>query len=225
MQNKMPFSPLHLLFFIFLLIVLLVTVQFGLVSIAFERLGLSSQSAFLLLSTSLLGSLINLPLFNIKSSPPSAPTIPVNFGFLRLPPMEFTGVTRIHINVGGGLVPIMFSIYLGLHHTITWWQIISGILIIAIVSYYISKPMHGIGIGMPVFVAPIAAALVATIIAHGNSAPLAYISGSLGVLLGADILRLKNIKAMGLPMASIGGAGTFDGIFLTGIIAVLLAGG
>jgi uncharacterized membrane protein len=28
---------------------------------------------------------------------------------------------------------------------------------------------------------------------------------------------------MGAPVASIGGAGTFDGIFLTGILAVLIA--
>jgi len=28
---------------------------------------------------------------------------------------------------------------------------------------------------------------------------------------------------MGAPVASIGGAGTFDGIFMTGIVAVLLA--
>ena len=56
-----------------------------------------------------------------------------------------------------------------------------------------------------------------------NSAPLAYICGTLGVLIGADILRLKDIKQMGVPTAAIGGAGTFDGIFFTGIIAVLLA--
>ena len=77
---------------------------------------------------------------------------------------------------------------------------------------------------MPVFIAPVTAAIVATLISRSDSAPLAYVSGTLGVLIGADILRLRNIKAMGLPMASIGGAGTFDGIFLTGIIAVLLAG-
>ena len=32
------------------------------------------------------------------------------------------------------------------------------------------------------------------------------------------------MSALGAPVASIGGAGTFDGIFLTGILAVLLAG-
>jgi uncharacterized membrane protein len=36
-------------------------------------------------------------------------------------------------------------------------------------------------------------------------------------------MNLDKIQGLGAPIASIGGAGTFDGIFLTGIIAVLLA--
>jgi hypothetical protein len=38
------------------------------------------------------------------------------------------------------------------------------------------------------------------------------------------LLNLGKIQGLGAPVASIGGAGKFDGIFLTGIIAVLLAG-
>ena len=56
------------------------------------------------------------------------------------------------------------------------------------------------------------------------AAPLAYIGGSMGTLLGADLLNLDKIGSLGAPIASIGGAGTFDGIFLTGILAVLIAG-
>jgi uncharacterized membrane protein len=42
-------------------------------------------------------------------------------------------------------------------------------------------------------------------------------------LIGADLLRIRDIRRMGTPLAAIGGAGTFDGIFITGIVAVLLA--
>jgi uncharacterized membrane protein len=52
---------------------------------------------------------------------------------------------------------------------------------------------------------------------------IAYVSGTLGTLIGADLLNLHHIAELGAPMASIGGAGTFDGIFLSGIIAALLA--
>ena len=76
---------------------------------------------------------------------------------------------------------------------------------------------------MPIFIAPISAAMVALLLSPEQSPMFAYISGTLGVLLGADVLRLKDIRAMGTPIASIGGAGTFDGIFITGIVAVLLA--
>jgi uncharacterized membrane protein len=86
----------------------------------------------------------------------------------------------------------------------------------------VSRPVPGVGIGIPVFIAPVMAALAAAILDPAHSAPLAYISGTLGVLIGADIMRLGDIRRMGTPFASIGGAGTFDGIFLSGIVAVLL---
>jgi len=56
-----------------------------------------------------------------------------------------------------------------------------------------------------------------------RGSPLAYIAGSLGTLIGADLTNLDKVRGLGAPVASIGGAGTFDGIFLTGILAVLLA--
>jgi uncharacterized membrane protein len=49
------------------------------------------------------------------------------------------------------------------------------------------------------------------------------ISGPLGILIGADILNIGKIRNLGAPVASIGGAGTFDGIFLNGIMAVRLS--
>ena len=51
-------------------------------------------------------------------------------------------------------------------------------------------------------------------------APRCY---TLRQLLGADLLNMDKIRALGAPIASIGGAGTFDGIFLTGVLAVLIA--
>jgi uncharacterized membrane protein len=64
---------------------------------------------------------------------------------------------------------------------------------------------------------------VSILIAYGNAPTVAYISGTVGTLIGADILNLKKIEKLGAPIASIGGAGTFDGIFLNGILAVLLS--
>jgi len=64
----------------------------------------------------------------------------------------------------------------------------------------------------------VATAILALVLSREYAAPLAYIGGSMGTLIGADILNLDNIGSLGAPIASIGGAGTFDGIFLTGIL-------
>ena len=84
-----------------------------------------------------------------------------------------------------------------------------------------ARPVKGFGIAVPALLPPIMAAGLALLIAPQSAPMFAYISGTLGSLIGADLLNLKKIP--GLPIASIGGAGTFDGIFLTGIISVLLA--
>ena len=65
--------------------------------------------------------------------------------------------------------------------------------------------------------------MAALLVARVNVAAVAYVSGTLGTLIGADLLNLSRIQGLGAPVVSIGGAGTFDGIFLTGIVAVLLA--
>jgi uncharacterized membrane protein len=220
----MPFSPFHLLL-VFLLIGLLVTfIQIGAITLVMEKLGLSSESAAILLFGSLFGSLINVPLFTITAqSPPTPPQNIPQFGLLRPPQRPFQGKTMIAVNVGGCLVPLTFSLYLFQYSNLEFSQVLLGVAAVSAVSYLFSRPVPGMGIGMPIFIAPLCAVLIAQVIIPEYRAPLAYISGTLGVLLGADILRLKDVRQMGTPIASIGGAGTFDGIFMTGIIAVLLA--
>jgi uncharacterized membrane protein len=133
------------------------------------------------------------------------------------------GRTLIAVNVGGCLIPVGFSIYLFATQPITLFEVLIGVTLVALISYVYSFPVRGTGIGMPMFIAPVFAAIIAIVINHEYSAPLAYISGTMGVLVGADVLNFRHIPRMGAMIASIGGAGTFDGIFMTGILAVLLA--
>ncbi len=217
-------SPLRILLLFAALIILIVVIQFGVVSVAFEKLGLSSHSAYLLLISTLAGSMVNLPLFSIRSDTTAATTVPPELSkrpFFR--PAPFTGKTTIVVNVGGALVPLAFSFYLIAHHPLSLFQIVTAVALVAVVAHAVSRPIPGVGIGMPMFIAPIAAALIAILLAPEERAPLAYIGGSLGVLIGADLVRLKDLRHMGAPIASIGGAGSFDGIFITGFVAVLLA--
>ncbi|MDH5395600.1 MAG: DUF1614 domain-containing protein [Gammaproteobacteria bacterium] len=213
---------MQLLYLIILSFFLIVTLQLGIFSIVLTKLGLSPESAGLLFAATLIGSMINLPLFSINSTSSS---IPENYRVPRSwlnPFTVYNGKIIIALNVGGALIPICFSIYLISLHSINYLQLIPAVGIVTAVSYFFSRPIEGFGIGMPIFVAPLTAAMAALIINPENSASLAYICGTLGVLIGADLLRLKDIRHMAVPVASIGGAGTFDGIFFTGIIAVLL---
>lgn len=216
------FSPFHLFLLSIILLALSISLQFGLMTLSFEKLGLSAHSATLLLFASLLGSLINLPLMSIACSPPPQPLEPVELGLLRSVLQPFSGRTLIVVNVGGCLVPLFFCLYLLRHNNLDAGSVALGVAAVSAVSYIFSRPIPGLGVGMPIFVAPITAALVSVLLDGELRAPLAYISGSLGVLLGADVLRLRDIREMGVPVASIGGAGTFDGIFMTGMVAVLL---
>ncbi len=220
----MHMSPLRILMLFAALIILIVVIQFGVVSVAFGKLGLSSHSAYLLLVSTLAGSMVNLPLFSIRSDATAATPVPPELS--KLPffrPAPFTGKTTIVVNVGGALVPLAFSFYLIDHHPLSLFQIVAAVALVAVVAHAVSRPIPGVGIGMPMFIAPIAAALIAILLAPEERAPLAYIGGSLGVLIGADLVRLKDLRHMGAPVASIGGAGSFDGIFITGFVAVLLA--
>jgi uncharacterized membrane protein len=95
--------------------------------------------------------------------------------------------------------------------------------VVALVIHWLAAPIPGLGIAVPVFVPVLVTAVVALLLSREDAPPLAYIAGSLGTLIGADLTNLDKVRGLGAPVASIGGAGTFDGIFLTGILAVLLA--
>jgi uncharacterized membrane protein len=97
------------------------------------------------------------------------------------------------------------------------------VIVVAIVVHFLAEPVRGVGIAVPMYTPPLVAAGVGILLSRRYAPPLAYVSGSLGTLVGADLLNLGKVRGLGAPVASIGGAGTFDGIFLTGILAVLLA--
>ena len=219
----MPVAPLHFVLLFILVVFLLIVLQLEILGLVLSKLGLSPGSAVTLLFATLLGSAVNLPLFTLYAKPGEViEHTPLPRGFLGRP-LPYFGKTVVAINVGGALIPVSFSLYLFSIKPLPYLDVMLGIAIVSTLSYAVSRPIKGLGIGMPIFLAPLAAALAAILLNPEQSPALAYISGTLGVLIGADLLRLKDIRKLATPVASIGGAGTFDGIFFTGIIAVLLA--
>ena len=138
----------------------------------------------------------------------------IQFGALRY--------VLLAVNVGGAVIPSVMSAYLLLKHQL-WAKGAAAVAIVAIACNWMAEPVPGMGIALPIFVPAAVTTIAALILSREHAAQLAYIGGTLGTLIGADLLNLGKISGLGTPIASIGGAGTFDGIFLIGILAVLLA--
>lgn len=218
----MPIITLVIGFFIALFFMALI--QIHIFEIAFAKLGLTPEVSLLLLISTLIGSGINLPLFTQHAKQLGHMVISSD----KKPVWEIyqpakEGKVVIAVNVGGCIIPVALCLYFISLQAIAPEKIVLALSAITALSYNLSRIIPGMGVGMPIFVAPLVAAMLALILDPAHAAHLAYISGVLGVLIGADILRLKKIIDLGAPVAVIGGAGTFDGIFLTGIIAALLA--
>jgi uncharacterized membrane protein len=130
--------------------------------------------------------------------------------------------TLVAVNVGGAVIPTIVSFYLLRSHPQQVPDALVGVAITAIVVHLVARKVPGLGITTPAFVPPIVAALSAFLLAPNSPSIIAYVAGTLGTLIGADLTNLKDIPSLGAPVASIGGAGTFDGVFLSGILAVLL---
>lgn len=195
----------------------LALIYFNAVTISFERLGLTTLQAILLFAASLLGGMINIPLSRrpivVQPQPPSM------FGiFFYYPPRVQEQV--LAINVGGAVIPLAFSLWL-LPHAPPIPTLLTG-LIVAAAAKLIARPVPGVGIAMPAFVPPLVAVAAALAFAPGVAAPVAYIGGTVGTLVGADLLNLAEVRRMPAQMLSIGGAGVFDGVFLVGILSALL---
>jgi uncharacterized membrane protein len=135
--------------------------------------------------------------------------------------------TIIAVNVGGCLIPMGLVVYeiiqLATFNPPALFAVAAGCVVNNLVCYFIARPVIGIGIVMPGTISPIIAASVALLLAPDVAAPVAFAIGVIGPLVGADVMHLKDIEASEIGIVSIGGAGTFDGIVLSGIVAAYLA--
>jgi uncharacterized membrane protein len=69
----------------------------------------------------------------------------------------------------------------------------------------------------------VVAATSALILAPEQAPRIAFVAGVLGPLVGADLMHLRDAAKLGSGVISMGGAGTFDGIVLSGVVAAYLA--
>lgn len=205
-----------LVFFVLFLPFIIFVFFFHLAAFSFTKLGLSPEGAVIFFGLCLLGGYVNIPLSKKRFIVRGRSVIPFLFYY---PPQVYEQV--ISVNLGGAVVPVLFSLYL-LERVPLGPTLLSTIVVIT-VAKFLARPVVGVGITLPAFIPPLLAAGAAIITAGDYAAPVAYIAGVWGTLIGADLLNLRRMRELGGHVLSIGGAGVFDGIFLVGIIAAFLA--
>ena len=219
----LPLAPWSFSILVGVFVLLAVLLQVGALQYAYMHLGISAAGALFLLLGSLLGSYFNIPIAELPGQRVVSGAVVTFYGMQYMVPViaEWPG-TVIAVNVGGALIPTLMSIYL-LARNKLWVRGGVATIVVAAVCHALASPVPGVGIALPVFVPALSAAVVALLLSRRRAARLAYIGGSLGCLIGADLLNLDKLQGLGAPVASIGGAGTFNGVFLVGALAVIIA--
>jgi len=228
MSKKTIYCPHNFLVFAVLMLILVFSIALlfiGALGTAFAKVGFKPTTIALILVATFVGSYVNIPLLKLKAVRPIIKEEFVSFfGMVyRIPRVEYGEATTIlAINVGGALVPTLVSLYLLWKLPSATIYAVIGVAVVALVTHLVARPVKGVGITTPAFLPPLVAAITAYLLPFDAHQIVAYVAGVLGTLIGADLLNLRVIPELGAPVASIGGAGTFDGVFLSGIVAVLL---
>lgn len=228
--------PIVLLILIILVPIIFIYLFLRLSETAFEMVGFDHWHASLVVFGSVLGSLVDIPLGTVPLSAYPEWYVSLANMYPIAVSLSFQPV-YLAVNLGGCIIPMVVSTHLLMRGRAPAGKAALGIMIVAIVTYIVAMPVPKEGIVLPIWLSPTLAAITGLILAGGyRGAPtLAYISGTIGTLLGADIFMLLTpgvlpmlspLMAQIKPLSlSIGGAGVFDGIFLTGVLSVLLAAG
>lgn len=215
--------PLLLLLGLFLLPLFLADVLLT----ALAKLGFGPQTSILIALGVFLGGMINLPVKKIprEEQVEMAPVRLFGLGQFFPVPVRRRTYTVIAVNVGGCLIPGAIAFYELVRAADQGLLLaaLAAVVINVVVCYFAAQPIPNFGIAMNPFVPAIAAAACGLLFAPDFAPPVAFAAGVLGPLVGADLFHLQAIMKTTTGMASIGGAGTFDGIVLSSLIATLLA--
>src|SRR4030088_217760 len=201
--HYLPMTPGLFSILVVLFVGLIILVQLRILRYAYMRLGVGPGAALLLLFGSLIGSYFNIPVAVLPGSTVRAHEIVEFFGMRYVVPLvtSWPG-TVLAANVGGAVIPTIMSTYLVIRYQL-WFKAALATAAIAFIIHSMATPVPGIGIGVPVLAPVITTAILAFILSREYAPPLAYIGGSMGTLIGADLLNLDKITGLGAPVASI----------------------
>jgi len=213
-----------------LLLVLLLPILFAeMMAVSLGKLHLSPGIAVLLVLAVIVGGFINIPIRRVQRSVTVA-TSPLSILGLHdfWPELRrWSSEVIVAVNLGGCVIPTGVALYelanIAILRPALLWSVGSACIVNITACYFLARPIPGLGIGLPGLLPGCIAAVVALLTAPEQAPPIAFIAGVVGPLVGADLLHLKEVETVPSGILSIGGAGTFDGIILSGIIAAYLA--
>jgi uncharacterized membrane protein len=139
-------------------------------------------------------------------------------------PIGHSGSTTVSVNVGGAIIPLLISFYLLRKAPLLKTAL--AVAVVATVSGLLAEvdANKGISLHFGFLILPATAVSVALILAGRDAPQVAFIAGTIGAIIGVDLVHLKELIDLGAAYMSIGGRGVLDGIFTTGIISAVLAG-
>ena len=225
-------SVLAILLVVGLIIILIPLLLLGMIGAAFTKLGFSWVTAIAVVLLMLFGSYVNIPLYRIKREMVRmAPDSSAIFGSGSSWPADPVWETIVSVNFGGAILPLCISLYLlyqavSITSTSLLVPVGAGILIVALVTFFATRPVPGLGLGVPQLIPALTALLMGMLLFGGAgiyATVVAFVSGTIGTLVGGNIARLNRIKDLEVPEMSIGGAGTFGAIFICCILPALIA--
>lgn len=225
MYSAGPLSVIALILLIVLIILIIPLIFFGLAGAAFTRLGFSWIAALAVVLLMLIGSFVNIPLYRIKRDMVRVDTMELSFA--SQPVWE----TEISLNLGGAVIPVAVSAYL-LYQAIPvvgsdlFLSVGAGIIIVALIAWVSTRTVPGYGLRAPLFLPGLAAILCGILLAGETglqAGVIAFVAGTVGILLGSGIAQIPRIRDMEVPSVSIGGTGMFGAIFLACILSALIA--
>jgi len=174
--------------------------------VALARLGVPLVAVPAVVFSMILGSLLNIPIWARSRGPE---------------------VQVLALNAGGALIPgwicwlALKRVWLMAPQSLSLVPLI--LLIVSLVANRSSVLLAGRGVVMAPLPPAVIAALCSQLLTPPVAPLVAFSTGVLGVLVGADLVRVPRLLANRLPVIAIGGAGSLDGILMTGLLATLLA--
>ncbi len=127
--------------------------------------------------------------------------------------------TIITINLGGFVIPFVAACYLGVVSP-NLASIEIGIIMIA-VTHTMAVFQNGVGIKLPDYIGIVPLAL-ALLLAPGEVATVTFVTGVTGILIGlCTVLGTIDTERQGSARISIGGAGSFQAVYVTMCFAIL----